>query len=76
MILFVIEISMDKYIVIQCHHCSKLIVKPKSLLNQPYRHCVWRGDGKDVGIDITEEECNELISKGLVFGCGKIISLT
>ena len=63
---------MDKYIIIKCPHCSRGVIIDKTEINCGiFRHGVWRGSGDPINPHAPKEECEDLVSKGLIYGCGK-----
>lgn len=63
---------MEDYITFQCPHCELQIVIYKNEINCAiFRHGVMKATGIQIGPHSSKAECDDLINKELIFGCGK-----
>ena len=63
---------MENYVAFSCPHCELQIVMYKNEINCAiFRHGVMRVSGTQIGPHAPKAECDELVAKDLIFGCGK-----
>jgi hypothetical protein len=63
---------MDDYIVVKCPHCDSLIyIKKKELNCKIFRHGVYKQSLKQMDPHMKKIECDNLVKKELIYGCGK-----
>jgi len=63
---------MENYINVKCPHCELEIIIYKNEINCAiFRHGVLKGSGIQIGPHSSKEECDNLVSKELLYGCAK-----
>jgi hypothetical protein len=67
---------MEDYISIKCPHCELQIIIYKNEINCAiFRHGVLKNSGIQIGPHSSKEECEDLVMKDLIYGCGKPFKL-
>lgn len=63
---------MENYITLQCPHCQLQILIYRNEINCAiFRHGVMKDSGIQIGPHAPKAECDDLVAKDLIFGCGK-----
>ena len=57
-------------LIVECPHCKSSIIIEK-LNCHIFRHGIMKDVGKQIDPHASKEICDELITKKLIFGCGK-----
>jgi len=57
-------------LIVECPHCKSSIIIEK-LNCHIFRHGIMKDVGKQIDPHASKEICDELITKNLIFGCGK-----
>lgn len=57
-------------LIIECPHCSE-IVQIEQINCGIFRHAVYKYNMEPIPPHSTQQECEELVEKELVWGCGK-----
>ncbi len=65
--------STDNYLIINCPHCMELIfIFKKELKCRIFRHGVYKNNPKkQIKPHASQKECESLIKKNKIIGCGK-----
>lgn len=56
--------------IIECPHCQ-LFVEIVELNCRIFRHGVYKSTGKQINPHAAKSECDKLVAKNLIYGCGK-----
>ena len=68
---------MEAYIVVFCPHCNNVIQIYRNEINCAiFRHGVFKQTGIQMNPHLPKIVCDILISRDLIFGCGKPFKLT
>jgi len=63
---------MSNYIVVKCPHCNDDILIFLTELNcRIFRHGIYKSNFEQIDPHLDMEKCNELVSKDMIYGCGK-----
>jgi hypothetical protein len=63
---------MESYIVMECPHCQNLIQIFKNEINCAiFRHGILKVSGQQIGPHSSKIECDNMVLKDLIYGCGK-----
>jgi hypothetical protein len=66
------KLKMSDYYIFSCPHCLEDIIVFKNELNcRIFRHAILKSNFTQVNPHASFEECQNLISNNLIFGCGK-----
>ena len=61
---------------LQCPHCNDMMELIKEQINCAiYRHGVYKDTGQQIDPHASKEVCDDLVKKGLIWGCGKPFKL-
>ncbi len=59
-------------LIIQCPHCHATILIARRDLNcRIFRHGVYKSTGQGIPPHAPRDECERLVTQGLIYGCGK-----
>jgi hypothetical protein len=68
---------MENYITVKCPHCELVILIYRNEINCAiFRHGVLKNSGAQVGPHSSKAECDDLVLRELIYGCGKPFRLT
>ena len=59
---------------VKCPHCLEDVIIQKMNCGV-FRHGVYKDTGKQVNPHASQETCNKLIKKNLIYGCGQMFTL-
>ena len=63
---------MDSMIIKQCPHCKDYIIVKETELNcKIFRHGTYKNNLEQINPHLPKEDCDKLIEKDLIYGCGK-----
>jgi hypothetical protein len=65
-------VDKKKYHIIECPHCEQCImIYQKDLKCRVFRCGIYKKNNKPIPPHSKKEKCEELVAKGLIYGCGK-----
>jgi hypothetical protein len=68
--------SEEDFLQIECPHCLQYIIIMKKEINCAiFRHGVLKSNGVQIPPHLPKILCDELVSKNLIYGCGKPFQL-
>ena len=69
--------DLDKIHIFKCLHCGEDFMIQKSDFNcKILRHAVYKDSMQSINPHAPKEECDRLVSEGLVYGCGKPLRIS
>ena len=66
------DLQEDAIINIECPHCKGQVIVSLNELNcKIFRHGIYKHNYEQIHPHLNKEECDRLVEKNLIFGCGK-----
>ena len=63
---------MSDYIVIKCPHCNGMVQILENEFNcKIFRHGYYKKTFKQIDPHLKKKDCDNIVKKGLIYGCGK-----
>jgi hypothetical protein len=69
--------SENEYIIVVCPHCDQRILIYKNEINcSIFRHAIQKSNGQQINPHATKIECDFLLERDLIYGCGRPFRIT